>query len=708
MAEPWTTPLPGTGQKPWSHNPNIEELRSRVGITEDFISSDGIQGAIVDAAAGLNPETLSDAFIASQIDLEGSETASSLESKAVAPGEIEFNILRYGAVGGSADDTAAVMAAINASGGKPVFVPPGRFRVNLNVTTQDLVLRGPGELARTPAGPALTVERPMGGPRAVTSFSTLVLGAGTGRQRVQVISTDVSGIIRGDAVHVSSADPYPFSVSGGNGVYQAEVAAVAGVGLTSSVSGGAISPRVVVTGASSGASGTVSSVTVDGTNQHLIFNAVKGQFQAGETLQVLGVDRGITAGTAYLISNRLIVDSYATAPVVRLMSRATLDLDVNITGDQEDPYAPVGSTARRAAALQIGGQVGGRVNARVFKTYGRGVQLRGGCYNVTGTVWASDLPNIADEGEQAYGYGLEVWGAAEMCHFKVFARNLRHGVTTNVNYNSSITFTNLYSVGVPKDNIFEGTAVNCLSTGFDTHEFAYRTKFMDCTVRFQSGAGQYLTMDAAAYTNRGFATEYINCTAWGCKTGFDTAGHIYQSPENLPNIVTYRNCHVVGYAYSGFEVSATPPASGSPMYVYENCTAAGDGAATNEPYYNYGFLFGSCEIRMTNCVSSRFNGAPYGFRGSSTSNRVTMIDCVADYTRSSSTSAIRLNSTDTGTLALIGYKVISNSTSPAGYVRSASSGTLNVTTEGVIPIGPAKPLSQGGTVNVTLINRVTA
>lgn len=78
MADPFDAPLPTTGQKPWSLNPAIEEVRGRVGDVEDFIDGPGLEERLVATAAELNPEALSDEFIASQISTSGTATQTEL------------------------------------------------------------------------------------------------------------------------------------------------------------------------------------------------------------------------------------------------------------------------------------------------------------------------------------------------------------------------------------------------------------------------------------------------------------------------------------------------------------------------------------------------------------------------------------------------------------------------------------------------------
>lgn len=125
MADPFDAPLPTTGQKPWSLNPAIEEVRGRVGDVEDYVSGPGIQDAIVEAAAELNPEALSDEFIASQISTSGTSTQTELWATidaGVVAGTSELNAAAFGAVadgngtnGTGTDNRAAIQAALDAA-----------------------------------------------------------------------------------------------------------------------------------------------------------------------------------------------------------------------------------------------------------------------------------------------------------------------------------------------------------------------------------------------------------------------------------------------------------------------------------------------------------------------------------------------------------------------------------------------------------------
>jgi hypothetical protein len=84
MADPFLEPLPALGQAPWTLNPNIEELQDRISDLDYFVSSEGLQQAIADAAAALNPDELSDSYIAGKISTSGTETRTALNTVVTA------------------------------------------------------------------------------------------------------------------------------------------------------------------------------------------------------------------------------------------------------------------------------------------------------------------------------------------------------------------------------------------------------------------------------------------------------------------------------------------------------------------------------------------------------------------------------------------------------------------------------------------------
>lgn len=90
MADPFDAPLPTTGQKPWSLNPAIEEVRSRVGGVEDYVSGPAIQEAIADAAASIE---VNDATVANLIAEPTSDTNITLVDQIADPASPIFSQL---------------------------------------------------------------------------------------------------------------------------------------------------------------------------------------------------------------------------------------------------------------------------------------------------------------------------------------------------------------------------------------------------------------------------------------------------------------------------------------------------------------------------------------------------------------------------------------------------------------------------------------
>lgn len=133
MAEPFNQPLPAVGQKPWTLNPVVTEMRSRQSVVEDVINTgrlsvDGLETAIGEAAASIEAN---DATVASLISTPGTETQGELNSVYVSVFDGPHLITKEAVdPTGVNDSSAGIMAAIAkvpASGGALTF-PPGRYR----------------------------------------------------------------------------------------------------------------------------------------------------------------------------------------------------------------------------------------------------------------------------------------------------------------------------------------------------------------------------------------------------------------------------------------------------------------------------------------------------------------------------------------------------------------------------------------------------
>lgn len=138
MADPFDVPLPAIGAKPWTLNPAVEEVRDRIGSVDDIIetgrlSPDGLEAELIAVASDLNPEALSDEFIAQQVVTEGTETNTEVYSAintsvdtAISDyrGKQSVNVRDY-KLPGDPDDSASFQRAHDALGSKggAIIVP---------------------------------------------------------------------------------------------------------------------------------------------------------------------------------------------------------------------------------------------------------------------------------------------------------------------------------------------------------------------------------------------------------------------------------------------------------------------------------------------------------------------------------------------------------------------------------------------------------
>lgn len=626
-----------------------------------------------------------------------------------AMGNTPYNIRNYGAKGDIAgDDTDAIMRAIVAANGAEVYVPAGVYPANLVITSPTLpvIIRGPGILVRTAKGSALTIRRDLGVAASVTELALMTLAAVSGNpsgaQKVQIVrASTIAGIGAGDVLLINADGFYPWSVSGNSGVYKAGIIEVNGIGLVSTVSGGNIVARQTVVGATSGASAIVAAVTVNDASQTLVFDTVNGEFVAGETITVTGSTavRGTVTGAPFIVSNQPLDDTYTTNPKIRKIPSAPLDIDVTVTGDLANPWTnTVSSTVRQDPAVQISGQAGGRVRVHAFRTYGRGVQLRGATYGIEYDVYARDLPNIGESIEGAYGYGIEFTGASERHVGSVHAWHVRHAATTNSSSNNAGNLNyDIYKVGTPKRNVvMNSTGIDCMSSAFDTHPGAYFTIFDDCIGIMSNGAGRVLTANGAVFNDRGLGTITRNCLSIGGYIAFYTSSHVLESP--FPNRPVYEYCTGLDWSHSGFTASTSASSSTTTRYKIRGMVLRGNGSAANDPSYQYAFSLTGIRAHVIGCEASRFSGAPILAQSIGGIGEILVIDFLADYRESDGATALRVNPptavngvTDQLNLKLVDYKVLATATTPNGYVRNSSGQELRVYSNGILALENAKP-----------------
>jgi hypothetical protein len=447
--------------------------------------------------------------------------------------------------------------------------------------------------------------------------------------------------------------------------------------------------------------------------QLLILKSATNAFTQNETLNRQGESGSNSIGKIAsdqldIIMRGQLIDSHAFNPIICKVDKPPLILDINadVSGD---PYQRTYPDRGSLPMIEIRGVVNGSIKAMISNSWNRAIRLSS-CYDCDVNAVVTRLPNKGNTNEPAYGYAIEVAGSTESCRHQIKATNLRHAFTTNPTSNSTFYFVDPLSAGIPKYNLVHNSfAHNSISYGFDTHNGAYYTTFSNCHVSQTFGAGRYLA-GGGGFQNRGFGTTYLNCSATGTAVGFfDTAAHFPQ----FSNEVAYINCRAINYQHYGFWQTPTPNLdflSNVTFYNYENCQAVGDGRSTNGPNYQIGFYIRSGMNTLRNCSSRRFNGAPYSIDANT---RVTMINCLADYSDTSVTgdgtkSGLRIESAPSR-FDLIGYKVRLhpyNAGTVSGIIRNVS-GTSTVYCDGVTQIGGTQPLTQisGGSLTIAPINQ---
>lgn len=623
----------------------------------------------------------------------------------VNKGAVQHNAADYGAnpAGSEAANSAAIVAAVTAAAGMPVYLPAGRYLASPEFTDQSIHLTGPGVLLQPQGKSALAVARTFGAALPVTQ-STVQLGpnlppSGVWTQtltRLDVPSGEVAQFKGGDVYHLCSQDAYPWAaeaiptVTPLTNVWQAGFVSILGVAVdVSSPTNGGPAEGAIVTGSTSGAQGNIQGSTpTDNTatpaGHRVLFSQVSDDFAAGETLTAGGVAVGTVSGAPYLVLTELLDDTYTTTPVIRKVPKTPCHLEVTVEADG-DPDELLDDPAARVPAVSLTGVYKPTVRAAVLSAWTRAVLLKS-CYMPDVDASVDSLPNHAQPSESAYGYGVEIRGCTQSGRYRINARNLRHGFTTNPGA-STWTLGAYLQYGTVKHNtVHDSTVEGALGASYDTHEGAYFTTFENCRSIRPASGGRVITVPAG-FQNRGFGSQYRDCTAEGGWVGFieagcgDTAGFVH--------VTRYIDCLATGWAYGGF-VQGAASVGGYARLVFDGCTARGDGSATNQPYYQAPFyLFTAAVASLTNCRASRFNAAAIQIKGAAS---VDIDGFHADYSDNpgDSTLGIRLDGTTTE-LNISNHRIRTNGAShPLQVVRNVT-GNTPVVIDGLHILNTAAP-----------------
>ncbi len=609
-----------------------------------------------------------------------------------------LNVRWFGAVGdGVTDDSAAFQAAmfVAAGLGVPVVVPAGRFALSLAVTDLDVWLCGEGTLVHGLSRNVLAVSRTPGPPLAVSAIGTTVLGSVSGNSFIDQASSvtrlsvaSVAGVQQGQVWVLSSQDAYPWSpMASGNAntglssgqVWQTQLLRIQGIGLGFSGGvAGQFAEGQVVSGGTSGASGLLKSLS-DGATGTLVFDRIGGAFVANEPLLVAGKALGQVAGSAFAISADRIYDSYVAGVQMQLMAQARCEIDGLVIDASGDTTTVVGSAARQPALLLQGVYQPTIQRLRIRNTWTRCVQLLS-CWQGEVEAFIEHLPNDANLGEGAYGYGVELAGSTDGTRVSVRGGNCRHVVTTNVFW-GGFAYMGLWSRGNPKHCLVHDSAVrDCFNAGFDTHWGCYFMAFENCVVH---GPG-HLNRNVSAsigFQNRGFGTRYSDCQV------IDAVDAFVDGSTNLAagfvHTVRYVDCHAIDYQQNGF-LGSVASVTGNNRLEYEGCHTRGDGRGPNAPYLQSGFNFANSNyVRISRCTAERFNAYPIQFAGG---GRVEIIDFFAYYRDNPAlSSGVRFNGAPVEA-QISGYRVFFDVThgAPAALFRNAFAGSLVLNLSGTV------------------------
>lgn len=549
----------------------------------------------------------------------------------------EPHLLASRVAGGS--DNARLAAAVTLAAGRDVVLDRDFYVSNLGFANQDISIKGPGRILIAAGSSGITVERTLSDPRDVSSMSDVLTGPALSgvtdvATRLDVAPSALADIGQGDLLLVTTQDSYATTSLAPGTAYKSQWCPVAGVArsFVSILNGGPVEGNTLV-GATSGATAQVlSSATQDDGTVIALFGARTGSFSSGETVTVGGQTRGTVSGPAFIVSGTRLAEHYSSTVQIRKhqapSARCSIACDIVTDGDSD---ALVG-TAQRKVALDLRGVCDPQIKVGVRSSWTRAISLSS-CYGGNVDAHIFKAPNSADLTEQAYGYGVEIFGSTEYTDVVVNGRNLRHCFTTNPGQAADWAQASSLPLraGTAKFiTVHDSKGWGTFGATFDTHAHALFVSFVDCHSYSGNAAGRVIT-PPVAFQNRSFGTTYTDCTAVGPVIGFSCIADLVEAP--FANRVSYNGCSAVGYQRYGFAqlVAHTARADALTQHRYNGCEAFGDPTITTATQYQIGFSAHGGDMTYKGCTSGCFNGAPWRFDERA---RVTLQDCLLDYSQS--------------------------------------------------------------------------
>lgn len=635
----------------------------------------------------------------------------------------------------------AVVAAAHDSG-RVVYIPAGKtYRGQIRAEDQSLRIQLDGNLAvsNEPVSIGGAAAKVVGAisvlhapelPTAVSAVSEVTIGSSSetinppARQRLTQLDVPAAAL-----EHFVADDPWrllkraTYEWTGQPGMpsgnfWMAEQVDIAGVVLE--VADSSLLEADAITGASSGATGLVGSV--DGAG-HAVLKHLTGVFTAGESLLVGGAARGTVAGPGrVLLKARLTDDFSPTTDAAVEIRRMRSDLRVEIRGSGRitttgDPDAIVGPS-NRPIAVSIAGAVAPVVDGITFENSWDSCVRLISCHRPTGWMRVLRAANNAmtSGGEQAYGYGWELMGSTCDGVLSGEGAHMRHFFTTNcVAYSSvpSSIGSQLLLGTVKRNTCRDAIAVSCWANGFDTHDAAYDTTFINCTNISATGAYRKYS-GTSGFQNRAFNTTYVQCTDIGSVCGFiDSTGNDLQT--SFRSITRYIGCRAIGFQSAGFR---TTNAARDRFHAveYHGCSAQGENHAEG-PYSSVGFRLAGMDTLMRGCTAGLVTGAMIELTEPGTAYAATYVidDLTMDFSGCpAGIEAIvvgaRSGHTESHTLALLDTVVIAGNEPPSSVVH-VTGGTPTVQF-GDDPVlvgasGIARHAASGGTPTFEMVPRAS-
>lgn len=494
--------LPDVGQRPWNLNPAILAVNSDVEsisavIETGRLSPGGLEDELTEIAAQLNPEALSDNFIAQKIETPGSATEQSLNTAITAQTTPAIDAVtvvatasRFGIDNTGATNTrTALQQAINATpDGGELLIPAGRYLLQganslLNLiggVRRGISIRGQGPV---------TIVNDLSGGKAVFEFS--------------VPFEDVTNVSAISVVSITNENPdAPRPTSG---------------------------VQLTVDSAPNWPRGTL--VTLIANDAIAEDRPASGGLapREGQPFEVYS-----SSGNTIILQGKLL-GSFTTGIRVAKYGEAK----ISIEGIRVDlPDGKLGTEAGGGFAVIRGAKAPVLRNIESLRVNGVGISMEG-CY---GYVVDGYRVGIAYDNPTAgiYGYAINDKSSSFGTVDNLLCGSVRHAFTTNTQRISENS-TNIHEFGRSYSTVVTGKVTTATNAAFDTHHGAWGIIFKNC-IAYNANYGVQIRG-----VNNVVAGGYFQYCDWGVRVYEESTGG---STRNT----LIRDTYILDCALTGEEV----------------------------------------------------------------------------------------------------------------------------------------------------------